>query len=324
MSLAACGGATPTPASQGTPEPSSNPVPDQPPVTVTPTPEANGGTTATDSGAPLVTLTVTPTPCPTIAMPTATGTATITPSPTSTPGIPSYTYFDKSLLSTFEHPITGLSALMVYEHYLMLWDGINHTHTGWWWNVYGNDADGFSFWDYIALYANHEGEYHHPEFVDDMSEAGVRFWYTRVDAGLASTGEYGFIDWWASFSQSEEGDIPENFPDRMATDEEYRAFHKVADNFRDPPIDWRKGQAQSEPYGWGNRSAYEQHSNNAKVGQMLDANAKKYPIIFKYIPGGDPFYVPSGCAVINWVDSEDADKKNSWNPNVCDYLLPNN
>ncbi len=54
---------------------------------------------------------------------------------------------------------------------------------------------------------------------------------------------------------------------------------------------------------------------------MLQDNATRSPIIFDYIPGGDPFYVPSGCAAINWIDNTDENPDTAWNPNVCDDLL---
>jgi hypothetical protein len=87
MSLAACGGATPTPGSDSgssTPVPSTEETPQTPANQQTPTPEANGGTATANPGAPLVTLTVTPTYCtPTASVtPTVTGTSTYTPTPT--------------------------------------------------------------------------------------------------------------------------------------------------------------------------------------------------------------------------------------------------
>jgi hypothetical protein len=288
--------------------------------------------TSTQTPTRTPTRTLTRTPTPTLARtPTRTPTPTLSPSPTS--DLPPATFFDENQLSNFTHPITGVSARAVYSHYRLLWNWNEIDPAYWWWSIFGKtadgasfDADGFSFWDYIAMYMNHEAEYTHTEFADDMSEAGVRFWYTRIKAipPLATPGVYGFVDWWASFSQStsKEAKSMSLAAGPLADRDEYRAFIPAAENFRNPPTDWQTGQRQDRPYSWGNLSAYLQHSENSKVEDMLKANQEKYPIIFRYLPGSDPMYVPSGCAAINWIDSTDDDKANSWNPNVCDFLLP--
>ena len=324
MTLAACGGGGSTQQSSPTPvEAIVHPISSRE-VLVIPITSGTPGT-------PFV-IAVPPNITPEEAIATACRTPTIIPTPTPTgtptPGIPAPTFFVKEQLSSVVHELTGLNAQMIYDHYLYLWNWQNHT--GWWWTVYGRndenteyDADGFSFWDYIALYINHEAEYHYTDFVDDMAEAGVRFWYQRVKEGRASGGEYGFVDWWASFSQSISGDVKSNsLPDQHSvTNNEYKAFSVAADKFREPDPSWTLGQDRYRPYGWGNRSAYELHSNNRKVGEMLNLNGTRKPIIFRYIPGGDPFFVPSGCAAVNWIDNSDANRDTAWNPNVCDYLL---
>ncbi|MGC1375558.1 MAG: hypothetical protein WA821_05010 [Anaerolineales bacterium] len=302
--------------------------------TKTPTRTRTRTPSRTPTICPLSACTRTPTRTPTRTLTrTITRTPTITPSPSPTSDLPPATFFDENQLSDFTHPITGVSARTIYTHYRLLWNWDEIDPRYWWWDIFGKtadgssfDADGFSFWDYIALYMNHEAEYKNTAFANDMAEAGVRFWYTRVNAKppLATPGVYGFVDWWASFSQSVsvEAKSMSLIAGPQTSRDNYRAFIAAAENFKNPPTDWQDGQRQDRPYGWGNSSAYAEHSKNSKVEEMLAANQDKYPIIFRYISGRDPMYVPSGCAVINWVDNSDDNPGTAWNPNVCDFLLP--
>ena len=234
------------------------------------------------------------------------------------------------------HPVTGVSARRINTHYRLLWNWDQVDQRFWWWGIFGEnlngsfDTDGFSFWDYIAMYMNHEAEYHHTEFADEMSEAGVRFWYARVNAKppLATPGVYGFVDWWASFSQSSSVEaksmiLPAEI--KGVKRDEYRAFITAAQNFKNPPPDWQNGLRQDRPYGWGNISAYKLYTHNSKMADMLYANRKNYPIIFGYIPDitgkHNPMYIPSGCAVKNCIDNSDAHRKTAWDPTICNWLL---
>jgi hypothetical protein len=259
--------------------------------------------------------------------PTLTCTATLTPTPTPSPTpiiIPNPTEF--SSLSSAKRYMTYISAQELYNHYLVLW---NRQDPGaWWWDVYGKDdkgqydSDGFSFWDYVAIYMNHEASYFHTDFIDDMSEAGVRFWYERAKVGLETIGDEGFVNWWAGFSQSNAKAVKGGlFPIKNADTETFRKFRVMADNFKNPDVAWTTGQDRRRPYNWGNESAIKIHSSNSRATEMLRLNALKYPIIFRYLPGVDPFYVPSGCAQINWIDGKDENTDTAWNPNICDYLL---
>ena len=74
----------------------------------------------------------------------------------------------------------------------------------------------------------------------------------------------------------------------------------------------KEGLANDQPYGWGNKSAYDLWNPNAST--KFDSHVGQYPIIFRYMRGVNPFYIPSGCAVKNWVDFNNGE-------HACDYLL---
>lgn len=151
-----------------------------------------------------------------------------------------------------------------------------------------------------------------------MAEAGVREFNQRVIEKYHTDDIYGLLDWWAGFSQSEAIYVqkklaPINYPG------DTKAFSVVGLAFQQSVEGTRKeGMKMDKPYGWGNKSSIEQWSSTA--AGMYEANRNKYPIIFAYRTGVDPFYIPSGCAVTNWVNSKPEYAVHT-DPNVCDYIL---
>jgi hypothetical protein len=166
------------------------------------------------------------------------------------------TYADPSLLSQNTHGITEVSAQMVYSYYLDLWG----QQDGWWWEAFGNSQSGFTLWDYISLISAQEG-FVSPSQVNPgaMAEGGVRFYYTRVNAGLHTSDIYGLLDWWASFSQTQGSLIlnhltPEKYGNKAIFENDfsdYKAFNVVGNGFRNPNPSWRQGYDPYRPYGWG-------------------------------------------------------------------------
>lgn len=234
-------------------------------------------------------------------------------------------------MPTDERFITDVSAQELYDHYLYLWEYKDEQgNLGWWWDVFGKngdtyDSDGFSFWDYMSVYMNHEAGYSNSSstFINDMAEAGGRFWSQRSEEGLEFLGDNGFVNWWAGFSQSQAGDVNiMSIPDRNGADADYRAFRSGVNQMRNSPnTSWFNGIDNKSPYNWGNLSSIEMHSTNSRVGEMFRQNASNYPVIFHHIGGGDPFFIPSGCAQVNWIDGKDENRNTAWNPNICNYLL---
>ena len=270
------------------------------------------------------------TPTPTECIPMSTETPTPTSTQTPTNNKPAPTTFGS--LSTVVHPVTGVSALEIYNHYIILWD---KPDTEWWWEMLGKDEqgnydeDGFSFWDYVSIYMGNEALYYEVDMIENMSEAGIRFWYERVKYGTDQVGNEGFLNWWASFCQSNATDVKATDTPlkRLRTREILEEFRSMANRFRDADTyksDWTKGWNYYQPYNWGNLNSIEIHSENSQVGEMLMSNATKKNVIFEYIPGGQggyPFFVPSGCAQVNWIDNTDDNPQTAHNPDVCNALI---
>ncbi len=68
------------------------------------------------------------------------------------------------------------------------------------------------------------------------------------------------------------------------------------------------------PYGWVNSSVYYDYNHSAPT--MFGENAGNKSTIFIHIAGGDDFWVPSGCAVTNWVDN------NNPSSHACNFMSP--
>lgn len=217
-----------------------------------------------------------------------------------------YTHLNASKLSPQKHQVASryISARDVYSYYLTLW-----AQDGWWKDFLGGGTDGFSIWDYLSIYAFNEGEYH-ADYATTMAQAAAREYYQRAKEGYHTNDIYGLLDWWAGFSQSEVHDVLDNkLPVQYGTKADYGAFSIFGARLANPPADWRAGADRESPYGWGNASAYARYSATAPA--MLKANAHNPKVIFIFIDGDDPFYVPSFCARLNWVDNPGND------PNVC-------
>jgi YD repeat-containing protein len=233
---------------------------------------------------------------------------------------------------------TNLSAWELYDYYRDLVEpgGIE---PGWWMDFYGS----FTFYDYMSLITYYESGYETDSGKNDIdvyesmypergsiaalfAEAGTR-WYNERTYEIGDTPEewepfshdiYGLIDWWAAFSQSEKtiAKIHQK-PDDVVYLNKLAEFSIVGQWFQEDigHENHTEGRKDERPYGWANATGWDAGQAN------FATNAKNYPVIFFSRTIGNPFYVPSGCAVYTWVDGNNGIEAQN-NSLYCNYIVP--
>jgi RHS repeat-associated protein len=199
---------------------------------------------------------------------------------------------------------TGISGKDFYQWYL---DRFAET-SGWWWEMFGQDSDGFTVWDAIALIMIQEAWMNWSD--SNLPEAIIRaanYWCnTRGDCTIE-----GYINWFAAYSSSAgtfvaSGTAPQDprgWVDSFDIAAEV-AMQNIAAIFQEHPPSWNGGcyYYQNRPCGWANSSLYPMD-----VRVHLQTNQAA---LFTYNPNylaGNPWVIPSGCVYYHWLDENHRD-----------------
>ncbi len=214
--------------------------------------------------------------------------------------VPTPTPVDEKKLDDYQGT-TGISGKDFYQWYLDLFNN----RSGWWWEMFGQDSDGLTIWDAIAVimiqeaWMNWSNEY--------ISEAMIRAANNWCSTTGGCTIE-GYINWFAHYSSTAGNHVsnhtmpndPRNLKRWNVKAED--AMRGMAAIFQEHPPSWNQGCAYDRPCGWANSSLY-----LIEVQEHLQANQTA---LFTYNPNflaGNPWLIPSGCVYTNWLDKNNRD-----------------
>ena len=212
-------------------------------------------------------------------------------------GYPAPTLLDVNELE--EHRgLTRVSGLDFYRWYSYLYNN----KQGWWWKVFGNDKDGFTVYDAMAVIMYYEAqlEWSNPY----LPEAAVRKAHSYCTAmyGHPCQTQEEFVNWFAAYTQSSGNHIldphdPTEDYSQIMTDKDYAGLRALAEAFKNAPTKWTDGctgsdEAMSHPCGWANMSYWHGISRN-KIASNPD-------YVFTMEGWGDPWVIPSGCVWAFW------------------------
>jgi hypothetical protein len=161
---------------------------------------------------------------------------------------------DESLLSK-ERGRTGISGVEFYQWYLDLFND----PSGWWWSVFGQDSDGFSVWDAIAVIMIREAWMNWTDV--NLPEAMIRAANKWCNTKGGCTIE-GYINWIAQYSQvaGSSGTTPNDIRGAWVPSFDIyalNALRHIAILFQQHSPSWNEGCASDRPCGWANSSLYE-------------------------------------------------------------------
>jgi RHS repeat-associated protein len=190
---------------------------------------------------------------------------------------------------------TGTSGNDFYNWYLELWNT-----RGWWWDMFGQDKDGFTIFDAFAVIFidETEGVWTNPY----ISEAAIRdanAWCKTVYGNSCTIG--GYINHFAHEYQSAHNYIG-GFP--LEPNHERwgkisaAAMRRVANSFSSHPLEWNSGCEWLRPCGWGNKSMY-----SPEAQKLLKDNP--LTVFAYYDPEGDTWIIPSKCVIDRWMGGGD-------------------
>jgi RHS repeat-associated protein len=196
---------------------------------------------------------------------------------------------------------TSISGNDFYNWYRELWNT-----PGWWWEVFGQAADGFTVFDAIAVIMFKEAflNWTDPYLIEAVIRK-ANYWC----GGPCTTG--GFINWFAHYSQTVGGFVRSGTapgdprkgisftPSFNSTAQ--NALNHLAASFTNYDSSWGSGCVDDRPCGWGNSSIYPWDVQN-----HLNKNQNRF---FTYVPPKcrkdekcDPWFIPSGCVNTHWLD----------------------
>jgi hypothetical protein len=193
---------------------------------------------------------------------------------------------------------TRISGLDFYWWYSYLYNN----KQGWWWKVFGNDKDGFTIYDAMAVIMYYESqlEWSNPY----LPEAAVRKAHSYCSAmyGHPCQTQEEFVNWFAAYCQSAGNHVldphyPTEDYSQIMTDKDYAGLRALAEAFKNSPTEWIDGctgsdEAMSRPCGWANISYWQGISRN-KIASNPD-------YVFTMEGWGDPWVIPSGCVWAFW------------------------
>jgi RHS repeat-associated protein len=185
-----------------------------------------------------------------------------------------------------------------YKWYLWLYNQPN----GWWWEVFGQDSDGFTIFDAVAVIMVSEAmkNWEDPNLTEALIRAASEF-----GCGGACTTE-GFIDWFMRYSKSARGyvgrmtviDDPrfgywENFDSNAEI-----AMNNLARSIPNHNKSWDNGCEYEStigfPCGWAN------NNKDGVPDEDAGGELSMHPeLLFTY---SDGWFIPSGCVVHYWLD----------------------
>ncbi|MEN8242860.1 MAG: RHS repeat-associated core domain-containing protein [Chloroflexota bacterium] len=231
-----------------------------------------------------------------------------TPCLPNSPCYPQYfpaTEVDEEQLTSFVNDTgTKVGGKQVYDLYLRYWNNKEGEH----WDIFGNDGD-FSIWDFLSymLYWESGQRGDNSELI---AEGTVRFFFGTVSANTSAS-VTNILNWWGKFSESTArryvAGVDGDHIGRGNSISDVRQFNIFGQRFQNPgdwEIGWRdgvRGYRPDRPFGFGNLSVYYHNIDD------------KREALFIYIPGDDPFIIPSGCAY--------ASAEHHWE-NVCPAVTP--
>jgi hypothetical protein len=199
---------------------------------------------------------------------------------------------------------TGISGNDFYNWYRELWNT-----PGWWWEVFGQDADGFTIWDAFVVIYVFEANGHWSESV--LSEAAIRdanAWCQHEGGAPCTTG--GYINHFAYEYQSAgnwvRAGIPPNPYDHFSgdypkfTEQDAQSLQNVSASFTNHPAEWNLGCTPSNvPCGWANNTS---GMYSPDVRNKLQSKQNR---MYVYSPKNDlssnPWFIPSACVVNFWL-----------------------
>ncbi len=210
---------------------------------------------------------------------------------------------DKRQLDDF-HWTTGISGREFYQWYIDLFANPD----GWWWEIFGQDSDGFTVWDAIAVIMIQEAWMNWSNVY--ISEAIIRKandWCQYLFGRACTTENY--INWFAHYSQTAGNHVsghtapndPRDVVGGKFDDKAQDAMRDMAAIFPNHDPSWNEGCAFDRPCGWANSSMYEDMDG---VREHLHVNQTA---LFTYTNDLDPWLIPSQCVSIYWLDKNSID-----------------
>jgi RHS repeat-associated protein len=192
---------------------------------------------------------------------------------------------------------TGISGEDFYQWYFDLFDN----RSGWWWEMFGYDSDGFTVWDAIAVIMIQEASKNWSNgYISEALIRSANYWCKEL-FGISCTTE-NYINWFAAYSATAgsfvslhttphdpRGGYVVGF-DSIAED----AMRGMAAILQEHDPSWNQGCAYDRPCGWGNSSLY-----SIEVQEHLKANQAA---LFTYTNDLNPWLIPSGCVSTYWLN----------------------
>ena len=193
---------------------------------------------------------------------------------------------------------TGISGLDFYSWYAFLYNNKD----GWWWEMFGQDEDGFTVYDAMGVIMYYEAQlqWDNPY----LGEAAVRkanSYCENVFGHPCQTDEE-FINWFAAHNQSagnhfRDPNYPKDDYTQIMTEADVEGLRVLVETFKTRPEEWNDGctgstYALSRPCGWANASYFQ--------GRGLLKMAENPQALYTYEGGGDPWIIPSGCVWAFW------------------------
>jgi len=189
---------------------------------------------------------------------------------------------------------TGIDGQDVYSWYLDLFNNKydENNNLNWWWDDFGEDADGFTIWDAFAVIYVHEtqGNWTDP----NLPEAAIRDANTWCGGNCTTEG---YINHFAHEYES-----AGNYFGSNPSPPGYKSWgaaalagmQKLAKSFSNHPNDWNTGCSWLAPCGWANKSMYSR--------QQQDVLAANQASVFTYYdPSGNTWIIPSQCVYVRWM-----------------------